>query len=151
MSDAEFNALWADLVSRAYKTDMPSLSGHERHFYAVNLLRGSVSRSGFIGYFENNSSSDIAAAHEGLRELKLLLALALLEKAQNIILKGRLLPENPSCIDAFPASLTEEEYERESDRMEVDITPIQREFYRHDAVIWTTLCEYADSHQLKPG
>lgn len=151
MSDAEFNALWSDLVSRSYKTDKLPLSEHERHFYAVNLLRGSVPRSGFIGYFENNSSSDIAAAHEGLRELNLLLVLALLEKAQNIILRGRPLPEDSSCIDVFPTSLTEEEYERESDNMEVDITAIQREFCKHDAVTWTALFEFADRHQLKPG
>ena len=151
MSDAEFNALWADLVSRAYKTDMQSLSGHERHFYAVNLLRGSVPRSGFIGYFENSSSSDIAAAREGLRELHLLRVLALFEKAQDIIFKGRTLPEDSSCIYVFPDSLSEEEYEKESDSMEVEITPIQREFYKLDAVIWTALGEYADRHQLKPG
>jgi hypothetical protein len=150
MTEDDFNALWKNLVKRSHKADGPPLSEHERRFYAVNLLRGSVPRSGFIGYFENWNASEIAAAHEGLRALRLLPVLALLEKAQNTVLGGRPLPKDSSRIAVFPKSLTEEEYERECNRMDEALTPIEEEFRKHDDEIWKALCEYADKHQLKP-
>jgi hypothetical protein len=150
MTEEGFNALWTNLVERSHKTDKPPLSQHERRFYAVNLLRGSVPRSGFIGYFENWRAADIAAAHEGLQALHLLPVLALLEKAQNAVLGDRALPNDSSPIAVFPNSLTEEEYERESNRIDAALDPIEKDFYKHDGEIWNALCEYADIHQLKP-
>ena len=149
MTEDDFNALWTNLVERSHEADKLPLSQHERHFYAVNLLRGSVPRSGFIGYFENWSASDIAAAHEGLRALHLLPVLALLEKAQNAVLGNRPLPNDSSRIAIFPSSLTDEEYERESNRIDEALDPIEEEFYKHDDEIWNALCEYAYKHQLK--
>src|SRR5687768_1712027 len=110
MTEEDFNALWTNLVKRSHKADGPPLSEHERRFYAVNLLRGSVPRSGFIGYFENWSALEIAAAHEGLRTLGLLPVLAVLERAQSTVLGGRPLPGDSSAIEVFPNSLTDEEY-----------------------------------------
>ena len=80
MTETDFESLWKNLVQRMHGADEPALSKHERHFYAVNLLRGSVPRSGFIGYFENWSGSEIADAYEGLRALELPSALELLEQ-----------------------------------------------------------------------
>ena len=150
MTEEDFNALWKDLVKRSHRVDGPSLSEHERRFYAVNLLRGSVPRSGFIGYFENWNSSEIASAHEGLRALRLLPALALLEKAQNTVLGDRPLPSGSSPVPVFPDSLNEEEDERESNRIDEALGPVEEEFCKQDDMIWNALCEYADKHQLKP-
>ena len=111
MTETDFESLWKNLVQRMHGADEPALSKHERHFYAVNLLRGSVPRSGFIGYFENWSGSEIADAYEGLRALELPSALELLEQAARIVLGGRPVPVDASPIEIFPASLTEAEYE----------------------------------------
>lgn len=150
MTENDFNALWTNLVKRSHRADGPPLSEHERRFYAVNLLRGSVPRSGFIGYFENWNSSEIAAAHEGLKALRLLASIALLEKAQKTVLGDRPLPSDSSPMAVFPNSPTEEEYERESNRIDDALGPIEEAFYKQDDVIWNALCEYADKHQLKP-
>jgi hypothetical protein len=96
MTEKDFNALWTNLVERSHKAAGPPLSEDERRFYGVNLLRGSVPRSGFIGYFENWSTSEIDAAHEGLRALRLLPVLA-----QNTVLGGRPLPKDSSRIAVF--------------------------------------------------
>ena len=145
MSEDDFNALWTSLVKRSR-----SLSEHEWRFYAVNLLRGSIPRSGFIGYFENWSVSEIAAAHEGLRALQLRPVLALLERAQDIVLRGKPLPRDFSRVEVFPSSLTDEEYEKESSRIDEALAPIEEEFYRCDDQIWNALSDYADKHKLKP-
>lgn len=150
MTEDDFNALWTNLVERSHKAGGPPLSEDERRFYAVNLLRGSVPRSGFIGYFENWSASEIAAAHEGLRALNLLPVLALLEKAQNTVFGDRPLPKDSLPIEVIPNSLSEEEYERESNRIDEALIPIEEEFYKHDDEMWNALCEYADRHQLSP-
>jgi hypothetical protein len=150
MTEEDFNALWTDLVKRSHATDRHTLSEQERHFYAVNLLRGSVPRSGFIGYFENWSGSQIADAHKGLQALRLLSVLSLLEKAQNTVFEGRPLSKDSSPNRIFPDSLTDEEYEKESDRIDEAVTPIQEEFYQHDIEIWNALCDYADAHKLTP-
>jgi hypothetical protein len=150
MSEEEFNALWADFVKRAHKAHKPPLSVEERCFYIVNLLRGSVPRSGFIGYFENFRPQDVAAAHEALRALRLPSVLSLLEKAQNAVLADRPLPEDSSVIVVFPDSLTEEEYEKESIRLDAALNPLEADFYKHDDEIWSALCDYADRHHLQP-
>jgi len=150
MTEEDFSALWTNLVERSHKADGPPLSEEERHFYAVNVLRGSVPRSGFIGYFENWSTSDIVAAHEGLRALRLLPVLDLLEKAQKTVLGGRPLPKESSRIVVFPSSMSEKEYEMESNRVDEALAPIEEEFYKRNDEIWNALRQYADEHQLKP-
>jgi len=145
MNEDDFNALWKSLVKRS-----SSLSEHERRFYAVNLLRGSVPRSGFIGYFENWSASEIAVAHEGLEALHLVPVLALLQKAQNIVLGGKPLPRSSSRVVVFPKSLTDEEHERESCRIDEALAPVEEEFFKYDDQMWNALCHYADEHKLKP-
>ncbi len=146
MTETDFESLWKNLVQRMHGADEPALSKHERHFYAVNLLRGSVPRSGFIGYFENWSGSEIADAYEGLRALELPSALELLEQAARIVLGGRPVPVDASPIEIFPASLTAAEYEQASNRMDQALTPIEAEFCALDETIWAALCDYADLH-----
>jgi len=148
MTETDFESLWKSLVTRTHGTDGPPLSKHERDFYAVNLLRGSVPRSGFIGYFENWSGAEIADAYEGLRALRLQSVLALLEEAARIVLGDRPLPSDASCITVFPDSLTDAEYEQASSRMDEALGPIEAKFCEHDEEIWNALCDYADAHQL---
>lgn len=150
MTEDEFEAIWTNLVERSHNPDGPPLSQPERCFYTVNLLRGSVPRSGFIGYFENCTGPEIAAAHQGLRALGLQSTLDLLDQAQHVVLAGKPLPEDDSPIEIFPDSMTEEEFETESERIDEAVAPIEQEFYSHDEAIWNALCDYAESHQLKP-
>lgn len=150
MKDEEFDILWTDLVERSHGDGLRPLSECERHFYAVNLLRGSVPRSGFIGYFENWTGQDILDAHAGLKALGLDSVLALLEQAEAIALAGKPIPPGSSRIEVIPVSLTEDEYEAESDRLDEALGPISEEFYKHDEIIWNALCGYAEENNLKP-
>lgn len=150
MTEDELDALWSNLVDRSHKADALPLTEPERIFYAVNLLRGSVPRSGFLGYFENWSGSDISDAHLGLRALRLNAVRALLERAQNAVWGGRSLPDDATPQVIFPDSLSEEEYETQSDRLAQALAPIEEEFHEHDQAIWSALCAFADVHQLAP-
>ena len=150
MKEEDFDILWTDLVERSHKDGSVPLSECERHFYAVNILRGSVPRSGFIGYFENWTGQDILDAHAGLKALGLDSVLALLEQAEAIALGGKPIPTSLSRIEIFPESLTEDEYETESDRLDEALGPISEKFYTQDEIIWNTLCRYADANNLKP-
>jgi Domain of unknown function (DUF4375) len=150
MTDDAFDALWSNLVERSHRTGGIPLTEDERHFYAVNLLRGSVPRSGFIGYFENWKTSGILAAHTGLRALNLDAARTLLEKAQEVALDGRPLPKDATSLTIVSHTLSEEEYERESDRIEAALSPFEDAFCELDDEIWAALCEFAARHELKP-
>jgi Domain of unknown function (DUF4375) len=149
MTDDDFDALWKNLVKRSHHQRVP-LTDNEKVFYAVNLLRGSVLRSGFIGYFENWTSSDILAAHRGLRILGLETTLGLLSEAQSIVLGGRSLPNEPVSLTVFPDSLTEAEYEQASARMDESLAFIEEQFYPLNKEIYTALCAFADAHHLAP-
>lgn len=150
MTDNDFDALWRNLVERSHRSGSSPLTENERHFYAVNLLRGSVPRSGFIGYFENWKIAEIMAAYEGLRALNLESVLVLLERAQEVVLGGRPLPKDTTSLTIVSHSLSEEDYERESNRIESALSPIEEAFCQLEEEIWAALCTYADHHHLKP-
>lgn len=150
MQEEAFDILWTNLVERSYKKGVVPLSENERHFYTVNLLRGSVPRSGFIGYFENWTGRDIIDAHAGLRALGLHSVLALLEKAEVIVFGDKPIQPTSSRLEVFPDSLTEDEYEVESERLDEALGAISEEFCTKDESIWNALCRYADEHDLKP-
>lgn len=150
MTDDDFDALWTNLVQRSHEPMHTALTADERVFYAVNLLRGSVPRSGFIGYFENWSGADISAAHRGLRVLGLETASRLLAAAQALVLGEQPLPDDAVSLTVFPDSLTEEEHAEMSDRLDEALDPIEKQFYPLDDEIYEALCSFADVHQLKP-
>ena len=150
MTDDDFDALWTNLVQRSHEPMHTALTADERVFYAVNLLRGSVPRSGFIGYFENWSGADISAAHRGLRVLGLETASRLLAAAQTLVLGDQQLPDGAVPLTVFTDSLTEEEHEEMSDRLDEALDPIEKQFYPLDDEIYEALCSFADAHQLKP-
>lgn len=150
MTDDDFDALWTNLVERAHKPMLTALTADERVFYAVNLLRGSVPRSGFIGYFENWSGADISAAHRGLRVLGLETASRLLTEAQTLVLGDQPLRDEAVPLTVFPDSLTKDEHEEASNRLDEALTPIEKQFYPLDDEIYEALCSFADVHQLKP-
>lgn len=150
MTDDDFDALWTNLVKRSHESMHAPLTADERVFYAVNLLRGSVPRSGFIGYFENWSGADISAAHRGLRVLGLEAASRLLASAQELVLGDQPLPDEAVSLTVFPDSLTEEEHAEMSDRLDEALAPIEKQFYPLDDEIYEALCSFADAHQLKP-
>ena len=150
MTDDEFDRLWRNLVERSHRSGRAPLSEQEQHFYSVNLLRGAVPRSGFIGYFENSKSSEIADAKEGLREMKLDAVLSVLEEAQATVFGDTILPNDSTQLEIFPQSLTEEEYEDASDRLDERLTSIEEKLYEHEDEVWAALIAYADRHRLEP-
>ncbi|PQO26000.1 hypothetical protein C5Y96_21350 [Blastopirellula marina] len=150
MQEEDFDILWANLVERSYKPGSAALSECEWNFYAVNLLRGSVPRSGFIGYFENFTGQEILDAHAGLKALGLDSVLALLEKAEAVVLGGKPILPSASPLEIIPSSLTEEEYEQAIDRMDEALGPVSEAFYAQEESIWNALCQYADENNLKP-
>ncbi|MHC2071119.1 DMP19 family protein [Bremerella sp. T1] len=150
MQEEEFDILWANLVERSFQPDSIPLSECERNFYAVNLLRGSVPRSGFVGFFENFSGQEILDAHAGLKALGLETVLALLEKAEATALRDKPLLPSASPMELIPSSLSEDEYEQEMDRLDEALGPVTQEFYAQDGSIWDALCRYADENDLKP-
>lgn len=117
-------------------------------FYAANVLRGSVPRSGFLGYFENHSGDDIRAAHEALRKMKLENVLLLLEQAQRIVMHGRPLPEGSEPIELLSTDVSEEAYAAAMDELDVAVTPIQESFYECDERIFDAICKFADQYGL---
>lgn len=150
MTDDDFDALWTNLVKRSLRQPSLPLTDDEKVFYAVNLLRGSVPRSGFIGYFENWTSSDILAAHRGLKVLGLETALRLLKEAQVIVLGERSLSDDAASLTIFHDSFTDAEYEEASSKLDDSLAPIQEQFYPLDDEIYTALSAFADARHLAP-
>lgn len=150
MNEEDFDVLWANLVERSFQPGSVPLSQCERNFYAVNLLRGSVPRSGFLGYFENFSGQEILATHAGLKALGLDLVLSLLEKAETIVFGDQPIPPSESPMEIIPASLTEDKYEQAMARLDEALDPVTEEFYAQEERIWDAMCKYADENDLKP-
>ena len=150
MTDQDFSELWTNLVERDSGRRLPTLSREERMFFAVNLLRGSVPRSGLIGYFENVTGRDIFDAHQGLTELKLFSVLSLLQQAQAIILGDRPLPPDELPVQVLSDSLTDTEYEAAINRLDAAVHPIQERLLESDDDIWNALCQFASGQGLKP-
>jgi len=117
-------------------------------FYSVNLLRGSVSRSGFIGYFENNTGPHIRAAHAGLEEMGLNNVRDILHEAQKVTLGDWDLPTDDTPITVISHN-SEEQYERESERIERALETVQKDFLKQEEYIWYTLLRYAAAHKLQ--
>lgn len=76
--------------------------------------------------------------------------LRLLEQAEQVAFGGMPLPQDSSKLVIFPSSLSEQDYEKESSRVDEAFTHLEEDFYKHEEEIWTALCKYADKHQLKP-
>lgn len=150
MKEEEFNVLWTSFVRRSHGDGSRPLSECERHFYSVNLLRGSIPRSGFIAYFEGSTGQDILNAHGGLKALGLDSVLVLVEQAEALAFGGKPIPSDSSYVEIFSDSLTENEYEVAMDRLDEALGPISEEFYTQDEVIRDALCKYADENNLKP-
>jgi|GEM_PF-2085337 hypothetical protein len=148
MTDADFTAFWKYLVSKKYGNPPSPLTENERLFYGANWLRGSVPRSGFIGYFENSTGDDIKAAHEALRSMQLKDGLFLLQRAQYLVLGDRPLKIGSEQIDVFPEELTGKEREKASDELDRALRPIEEAFYKLDDDIYEALCTFADQHGL---
>lgn len=147
MNEENFEILWSRLVAVFHK-EPKKLTHEEFIFYSVNSLRGSVPRSGFIGFFENNNVSVITAAHKGLAEMNLTNIAALLNRAQQIAIGNKRLPSDGSYIEVVPRD-SEEEYEKESERLEHALYDVESAFYKYDDVLWDALGEYARKHQLE--
>ena len=149
MTEQEFDELWEYLVHRYYSDESNRLSHHESIFYSLNILRGSVPRSGFIGYFENSTGANILLTIKALKELGLSEVLKILDEAISIAIKGKALQNSDSPIKLFPDLLSEEEYESEIEKLEQKLTPLENRFYQHDNLLWKVLCEFADNNKLK--
>lgn len=147
MSDEEFEAYWSSLVKKKYSTE-DALSDDERIFYAANLFRGSVPRSGLIGYFENTECDVIRDAHRALAALGLIEALRLLTDAQQIVLNGEPLPETEQLLTLLDDDLPEEEYEQAMDELDERVAEIEKLLCLQDEAIFDSLCDFAKEKRL---
>jgi len=148
MTDKEFADYWTSLVEKKHSTKA-ALSSDERLFFAANILRGSVPRSGLIGYFENTECDVIRDAHRALVTLGLPEAHRLLQDAQNIVLKDAPLPETDQCVTLFDYNLPEEELEEAMDDLDERVSDIQNQLYLQDQAIYDSLCRFADERSLR--
>jgi hypothetical protein len=148
MTDKDFADYWAFLVEKKYSTKAV-LSSDERAFFAANIFRGSVPRSGLIGYFENTGCDVIRDAHLALAMLGLPEALTLLHDAQEIVLNGRPLPETDQCITLFDFDLPEEELEQAMKDLDERVRSVQIQLYLQDQPIFDALCRFADERNLR--
>jgi hypothetical protein len=148
MTDKDFEILWRRLVSKKHGKPPVALTKAERLFYAANWLRGSVPRSGFIGYFDNSTGDDIRDAHEALALMGLDKSLVLLQKAQALILGDTPLPAAAGRVSVFADDLSEEEHGKSSDKLDLAIQPIEESFYECDDIIFQALSRFADQHKL---
>lgn len=148
MTDSEFKTLWTRLVAKKRGNDGDVLTKHERLFYAANWLRGSVPRSGFVGYYENSTGDEIRDAHQALETMSLGQCLDVLKQAQALILAGAELPDGARKVHVFPDDLSEEEYIEVSDKLDIALRSIEERFYECDDAIFAALCAYADEHNL---
>lgn len=147
MTDHEFEDYWFFLVKKKHSAEMP-LSSDERIFYSANMLRGSVPRSGLIGYFENTSCDVIRDAHESLVRLKLHEALKLLQDAQRIVMNGHPLPETDQCLTLYDDNLSEADLEKTMDDLDDRVSDIEDQLLLQDEPIYEALCRFADEKNL---
>ncbi len=148
MTDEEFTDYWKFLVEKKHSTKA-ALSSDERVFYAANIFRGSVPRSGLIGYFENTKGDVIRDAHHALVTLGLSEVLRLLQDAEKIVLNGAPLPETDQFVSLFDYDLPEEELELARDALDDRVSHIQGQLYLQDQAIFVALCRFADEKRLR--
>jgi hypothetical protein len=146
MTDDEFDNLWSKLVDR-FHSQRNNLTNEEMLFYGVNVLRGSVPRSGFIGYFENNTGPVIAAARNGLSAMNLSRTSDILSRAQKIALGNEELPTDDLPISLIPHD-SAELYDKESEKLELALSDVEDEFMEQEESIWNALILYASEHNL---
>ena len=147
MTDQEFEDYWAFLVEKKHSA-MAALSSDERVFYAANIFRGSVPRSGLIGYFENTGCDVIRDAHHALATLDLPEALKLLQNAQRIVLNGDPLPDTDQCLVLFDDDLPEADLVKAMDDLDQRVGDIQSLLYLQDRPVFDALCRLADEKSL---
>lgn len=148
MTDEEFTNFWRFLVEKKYSTKA-ELSSDERVFYAANIFRGSVPRSGLIGYFENTECDVIRDAHNALVTLGLSESLRILQEAQQIFLNGAPLPDTDQFVTLFDYDLPEQELESAMDDLENRVSDLQDQLYLQDQAIFDSLCRFADEKRLR--
>jgi hypothetical protein len=148
MTDEEFADYWTFLVKRKHESTFEDLSEDERIFYAANIFRGSVPRSGLIGYFENTECEVIRGTHHALSMLGLSDALKLLQDAQRIILKGDPLPETDQFVTLFNCDLPEDEVEKAIDDLDGLVQDFQYQLYLQNQAIFDSLCRFANQKKL---
>jgi hypothetical protein len=147
MTDREFEDYWAYLVEKKHSANA-ALSSDERLFYATNVFRGSVPRSGLIGYFENTECDVIRDAHHALAALGLHEVLKLLQDAQSIVLNGHPLPDTDQCPVLFDYDLPEADLVKAMDDLDERVGAIQKQLYLQDQPIFDALCRFAGEKNL---
>lgn len=147
MTDKEFTDYWAFLVEKKHAAKAV-LSSDERVFYAANLFRGAVPRSGLIGYFENTECDVIRDAHDALATLDLPEALKSLQDAQRIVFHGNPLPETDECPVLFDYDADEAELEKAMNDLALQVRGIEQQLYLQDQPIFDALCRFADEKSL---
>lgn len=149
MTDSEFAEYWTSLVRKKQLASYHGLSTDERIFYAANLLRGSVPRSGLIGYFENTDFDSIRDVEPALRVLGLGELLRILEDARRIVLQDREVVQSDRFLTLFDEHLSEEEEELARERLDECLRDFEERFNAQDRLFFDALCRFADSRNLR--
>lgn len=149
MTEQEFGDYWTYLIDKKYQPGNASLSEDERVFYAANSFRGSVPRSGLIGYFDDTECAEIWDAQRALAQLGLTEALQLLEAALRVVLHNQPLPNTQEFIKLFDDALSEEEFERANEELDAQMQDLQEQLYLQDVPIYDALFRFADEKQLR--
>ena len=148
MNEEQFGDLWMRLVKAKHAVPAQPLTRQEQLFYAANSLRGCVPRSGFVAYFENSSGDEVRDAYEALRIMQLDDVLALLERAQQIVLRDQLLPEGDGEIVVLSLDVNEDAYWVEMDKLDIAVDDVQESFYECDEKFFDALCWFAERNGL---
>lgn len=148
MTDETFADYWEYLVDKIHRASYQAATADERIFYSANILRGSVPRSGIVGYFENTACDVIRDAHHALSTLGLPDALKHLQDAQQLILNGNPLPETASFVTLFDSSLAKEERDKALDDLDESVRDIEHQLGEQDEAIFDALCRFADEKSL---
>jgi len=146
--NAEFAALWKDLVARKQRDPVHGLTKQERLIYAANRFRGAGWYDGFMGYYKDSTGDEIWDAHEALRVMNLETSLDLLKRAQETIFGDAPPPKGPDKVEMFTAEWSEEERVNATEELDDVLKPIEIDLRRCDNEIWDALCKFAGQHHL---
>ena len=148
MTDEQFADYWRYLVEKVNRSTYHGLSKDERVFYSANILRGSVPRSGLVGYFENTECNVIRDVKHSLSTLGLSEVLKLIQDAEAVILRGNSLPETDQFLELFDEGLPAEELENAMDELDENVRDIERRLCLEDQALFEVLCRFADEKCL---
>jgi hypothetical protein len=149
-NEGEFWQKWLDICARKKRDGFVSLTQHERMFYAMNLLKGTVDRGGFHPYFDTASREEVELAAAGFSEHGAP-EIALLVSTAALILFPEGIPDTLAEQQRQLPSWTDEEIDADTEpAWSSQIEALNRHFYTLSHLAYGTVEAYFDKH-VKSG